>query len=124
MRPAPLLLAYDGECALCCRMVDWVQRRDRWGLLVTFPLQNPELLHMAPELAGRPLHVAIHSLDTRTRKVLAGAEALPSILLRLPRWRLLAPLMGLPGMAPLARRCYLWIAARRHRVAGRASLHR
>lgn len=123
-RPAPLLVVYDGECALCRRMIDWVQLRDRWGLMVTFPFQNPELPRMAPELAGRPLHLAIHCLDTRTREVFAGAEALPPILRRLPRWRILASLMGLSGMAPLARRCYLWSAARRHRVTGRASLHR
>jgi len=103
-------------------MVDWVQRRDRWGLMVTFPFQNPELPRMAPELAGRPLHMAIHCLDTRTREVRAGAEALPPILRRLPRWRVLAPLMGLPGMASLARRCYLRIAGRRYRSSGRGLL--
>jgi len=119
-RPAPLLLAYDGECSLCRRMVDWAQRRDGWGLIVPFPFQNSELLRVAPELAGRPLHLEIHGVDSADRRVYAGAELLPQVLRRLPRWRLLAPLLGIPGAASLSRRIYLWIAARRYRLSGRA----
>jgi len=68
-QPAPLLLAYDAECPLCRRLVDWVQRRDRWGLIIPFPLQNPELVRMAPELAGRPLQAALHGLDSAIYKL-------------------------------------------------------
>ncbi len=121
-RPAPILVAYDGECALCRRMVDWVQHRDRWGLIVTFPLQNAELLSVAPELAGHPLHLEIHTVDTGSREVRAGSAALPQILGRLPRWRVLAPLLSLPGASALARRVYLWVAARRFRLSGRTPL--
>lgn len=123
-RPAPLLLAYDGECSLCRRMVDWIQRRDRWGLVVTFPLQNAELLRMAPELAGRPLHREIHAVDTGNRSVVAGAAVFPRVLARLPRWRMLAPMLALPGVAPFARRAYLWVAARRYRLSGQGSPRR
>jgi hypothetical protein len=52
--PAPYLLAYDAEDSGCRRLVDWIQRRDSSGLVVSFPLQNPELVHVAPELAGLP----------------------------------------------------------------------
>ena len=118
-RPSPILLAYDGECSLCRRMVDWVQRRDRWGLVVAFPLQNVELPRMAPELAGRPLHLEIHAVDTRNRRVYAGAEVLPLVFSRLPHWCLFAPLMRFPGMSALARWIYRWAAARRDRRTGR-----
>jgi len=118
-RPAPLLVAYDGECPRCCRIVDWVQRRDRWGLVVAFPLQNAELLRMAPELAGRPLQLEIHAVDTGNRRVHAGAFVLPEILRRLPLWCLFAPLMSLPGISAIARRVYLWLAGRRYPRAGR-----
>lgn len=117
-RSAPLLLAYNGECPFCRRMVDWAQRRDRWGLVVAFPLQNAELLRMAPELAGRPLHLEIHAVDTENRRVHVGAEALPQILRRLPRWCLLAPLWRLPGASSLAKWVYLRIAMRRNRTSG------
>jgi predicted DCC family thiol-disulfide oxidoreductase YuxK len=121
-RPAPLLLAYDGECPLCRRMVDRVQRWDGWGLVVVFPLQNAELLHMAPELAGRPLDLEMHAVDTGNRRVFAGAEILPQILRRLPRWCLVAPLMSLPGASTLARRFYLRFTAGRHHTSGRTPL--
>ncbi len=105
-------------------MMDWVQRRDRWGLVVTFPFQNAELLRVAPELAGRPLHLEIHGVDTGDRRVFAGADLIPRVLGRLPRWRMVAPLLKIPGVSTLSRRMYLWVAARRYRLSGRAPFQR
>jgi predicted DCC family thiol-disulfide oxidoreductase YuxK len=48
--------------------------------------------------------------------VLAGAAAAPVILALLPRWRALAPLFGLPGVAFLAERVYQWVANHRGRL--------
>jgi len=121
---APLLIAYDAECALCRRAVDWVQRRDAWGLVIPFPLQNPELVRMAPELAGRPLHLELHGLDTKTREIWAGASLMRPILARLPRWRWLAPVFGVPGLASLASSVYQSVAARRYRPTGRRPFER
>jgi hypothetical protein len=84
---APLLIAYDAENRRSRSWVDWCQARDSEGLLIAFPFQNAELLKIAPELAGRPLHLQLHGLDTRTREVWAGAELLPQVWSRLPRWR-------------------------------------
>lgn len=105
-------------------MVDWIQVWDRWGLVIAFPLQNAELLRMAPELAGRPLDREIHAVDAGSRQVFAGAEVFPRVMVRLPRWRILAPILRLPGMASFARRIYLWVAARRYRLSGQGSYRR
>jgi len=113
--PAPLLLVYDAECPACRRAVDWIQRRDTQGLITPFPYQNPELVRIAPELAGRPLETALHGLDTRTRAVTAGGALLPLIALRLPRWRVVAPLLLLPGISHLCAWIYRSRAARRCR---------
>lgn len=120
VRPGPILLAYDGECSLCRRMVDWVQRRDRWGLVVAFPYQNSELVQVAPELAGRPLHLEIHGVELSSRRVFVGSELVPHLLRRLPRWWLLAPFLRIPGISRLSRKLYLWIAVRRYRWTGRS----
>jgi predicted DCC family thiol-disulfide oxidoreductase YuxK len=111
---APLLLAYDAECSLCRTLVGWVQARDRGGLVIPFPLQNPELVRMAPELAGRELGEALHALDTGSRRVFRGGDCLAPLLARLRGWNLLAPLLRLPGVRALARRAYASLAARRH----------
>lgn len=122
VRPAPLLLAYDGACGLCRRLAEAIRIRDRWGLVIAFPLQDAELLRVAPELAGRPLERALHGLDTASRRVLVGAELLAPVLSRLPRWRWVAPAFRLPGVAGLAQRIYLRLAARRYRLSGREPL--
>jgi hypothetical protein len=70
--------------------------------VVFFPLQNPELVRLAPELAGRPLHGEVHGIDLGRRETWSGPALLPEILGRLPRWRWLAPALHLPGLRQLA----------------------
>lgn len=117
--PAPLLLAYDAQCSLCNRATLWLARRDKRGLLLALPLRDPDLLVLAPELAGRPLEKEIHGVDLATRQVWAGADLLRPIARRLPGWRWLAPLLALPGLPRLLDRGYQWVAARRYRKTGR-----
>jgi hypothetical protein len=99
--PSPYLLVYDAEDPGCRRLIDWIQRRDQTGLVVSFPYQNAELLHVAPELAGLNLDGEVHGFDTRSRKIQRGPGLLPSLLSRLPGWRWLALPAALPGAAGL-----------------------
>ena len=117
--PAPLLLAYDPACTLCCRMALWLAQRDRRGLLLVVSLRDPELLRLGPELAGKPLEREIHGLDLATREVRAGADLLRPIARRLPGWRWLAPLLALPGCPGLVNRLYLRWSVWRFRRTGR-----
>ena len=50
-------------------------------------------------------------------RVLAGADAAPEILRRIPRWRWIASFFALPGARPVARRVYGWIARNRMRLS-------
>jgi len=95
--PAPFILAYDAEDPGCRRVVDWVQRRDRSGIMVSFPFQNSELVHVAPDLAGLPQPGQIYGYDTRTRRLHGGPGLIPSLFRRLPGWGWLAPLAAIPG---------------------------
>jgi predicted DCC family thiol-disulfide oxidoreductase YuxK len=117
--PAPLLLAYDPACTHCCRMALWLARQDQQGLLHIVPLQDADLLALAPELAGRPLEKEIHGLDLGTREVRAGADLLRPVVRRLPAWRWLSPLLGIPGLPALTNRIYLRWSAWRFRQTGR-----
>ena len=99
--PATYLLAYDAEHRGCRRLVDWIRRRDRNGLVVAFPFQNAELVRVAPELAGLPQAGEVHGFDTRTREIRSGAGLMASLFRRLPRWRWMAPLATLPPVASM-----------------------
>jgi len=70
--PTPLLLAYDPACLRCCRLALGLARRDQRGLLLILSVRDPDLLAMAPELAGKLLEKEIHGLDLGTREVRAG----------------------------------------------------
>lgn len=110
--PSPYLLVYDAESPACRALVDWVRKRDPDGLVVSFPYQNTELLHVAPEFAGMVLDGEVHGFDTRSRVIHHGPRLLPELLRRLPGWRrlILAPLATVPVAARIIYR-YL----RRHR---------
>ena len=84
--PSTLLLVYDAEDFRCRRLVDWIGRHDRHGLVVTFPYQNGELVKVAPELAGLEFPGEVYSLDMETREVRGGTGILPGVLHRLPGW--------------------------------------
>ncbi len=116
---SPLLLAYDPACTLCCRMALWLARRDHLGLLLVLSVRDPELLALAPELGGKPVEKEIHGLDLGTREIWAGADLLGPIARRLPGWRWLAPVLGIPGLARLLNRVYLRWATWRFRRTGR-----
>lgn len=98
---APLLVVYDAENPHCRRRIDWIRRRDRLGLIVAFPWQNPELPRIAPELAGRPLHLLPHGLDTRTREVWAGQALMPHLWARVSGLRWVTFLVKIPVISRL-----------------------
>ena len=95
------MVSYDAECPFCCRVADWAADRDSLGRLVFFPIQNQELLRMAPELGGLPLHETVHCLDTATRHVFRAGEAWLQMLRRLPGLWWCRPLAA-PGLRSIA----------------------
>jgi len=95
----PYLLVYDAETLAGRRLADWVMRRERLGRVVAIPCQNGNLVDIAPEMAGRPLHRQPHGFDVQTRAIHPGPALLPHLLARLPRWRCLAPLARIPWFA-------------------------
>ena len=70
--------------------------------MVSFPFQNSELVHVAPDLAGLPQPGQIYGYDTRTRTLHGGAGLIPRVFGRLPGWwGWLAPLAAIPGVSRL-----------------------
>ena len=111
-----LLVAYDAECPFCRSVADWAGNRDKRGLIVFFPIQNLELLRMAPELGGLPLHETIHGMDVYTRKVFTAGEAWMQIIRRIPGWRWCARFLSTSGLSSLAKYVYKKRSAKHCRV--------
>lgn len=119
--PPPPTLIYDGECGLCSQAVALLRRWDREHVLRFVPFQD------GPAVArfgiGLPALAAAMHLVLPDGRVYAGADAAPQLfrLLRGKRW--LAPVFRVPGVLPIARRVYAWIAARRHCLVRGVSAH-
>lgn len=94
--PGSLILVYDAEEPRHRRLVDRVGRADRNGLVVSFPYQNPELVRLAPELAGLEFKDRIYTLDTQSRRIAQDAGAVPALLRRLPAWAWAGPPSRVP----------------------------
>ncbi|HLZ45786.1 MAG TPA: DUF393 domain-containing protein [Gemmatimonadales bacterium] len=105
-------LIYDGECGVCRKAVTLLLRWDREHVLRFVPFQDgPGVARFGialPALAAA-MHVILPS-----GAVYAGADAVPELLRLLPGKRWLAVPFRIPGVLPLARRIYAWIALRRH----------
>ena len=102
---------YDGECGVCQQSVDLLKRWDREQVLRYVPFQD-EAAVARFRIALPALAAAMHLVFPDGR-VFAGADAAPELLRLLPGRHWLAVWFRIPGVMPLARRVYAWIAARR-----------
>jgi predicted DCC family thiol-disulfide oxidoreductase YuxK len=50
-------------------------------------------------------------------RVLSGADAVPELMRRIRGWGWVVGLFALPGVRPVARRIYAWIASNRMRIS-------
>jgi len=112
MRAERATLIYDGECGFCREAVALVARWDRQHRVELVPFQDEAKL-AAFSLPLPALAAAMH-LVLPDGRVLAGADAAADLLRLLPGKRWLAWVFAVPGVLPLARRVYAWIARRRH----------
>jgi predicted DCC family thiol-disulfide oxidoreductase YuxK len=115
----PAVLIYDGDCSMCRASALWLMRRalaGRASELEILPCRSPARQTRFPQVSESACLLAMQ-LVLPDGRVLAGADAVPEILARIPRWRWLARLFDLPGARPVARRVYAWIAENRMRLS-------
>jgi len=108
---------YDGACPLCRGSVAWIRARDRGGAFDFVPFQDPGFAERFPQVPLPACEQAV-TLVLPDGSLRSGADALPEILRRLPRWRLLAPVLAWRALRPPARWVYRRIASRRLRDTG------
>ena len=102
---------------MCRASALWLMRRAMaGGALEVLPCRSAARRARFPAMTDAACLQAMQ-LVLSDGRVLAGADAVPELLRRIPRWRWLASAFALPGVRPLARRGYAWIAKNRLRIA-------
>lgn len=114
-------LIYDGDCSMCWTSAMWLMRRAIAGgsqTLEIVPCRSSVRRERFPFIEDATCLDAMQ-LVLPDGRVLSGADAVPEILRRIPRWGWMAAFFGLPGARPFARRVYGWIARNRMRLSCR-----
>lgn len=110
-RPETPLVVYNGGCPICAREIEAYRRlARRSGIALGFlDASRPEVplagLGLDPDRAARRLHLV------EGGRLLAGVDAFAALWARLPGWRLLARLVRLPAVRPVALLVYEGILA-------------
>jgi predicted DCC family thiol-disulfide oxidoreductase YuxK len=119
--PQQSTILYDGECDFCIRWVERIRRRDGSRCFEYHTLREAlERGWIDPgteQDAQAAIDAGVRLLEPDGRSWI-GADAVQAIARRLPRWRRVAWIMGLPGIHWLAGLIYRFIARRRGCLSG------
>lgn len=114
---APAILIYDADCPVCRASALWLMRRAlSGGALEILPCRSSVRRARFPDVTEAACLTAMH-LVLPDGRVVVGADAAPEILRRVRGWGWLATLFALPGVRPLGRRVYAWIARNRMKLS-------
>lgn len=107
-------LIYDGGCAFCVRWVRRLERWDRAGAIDLIELQDdraPQIARRSPAQLKSAMHLVLPNGEVHD-----GADAARVLFGFLRHGRLPQLLFSVPGVMPIARRVYGWVADHRYRV--------
>jgi len=111
------VLIYDADCPMCRASALWLMRLAlSRGALEILPCRSPVRAQRYPAITEAACLTAMQ-LVLPDGRVLAGADAVPELLRRIRGLGWLATVFSVPGMRPLARRVYAWIARNRMRIS-------
>jgi predicted DCC family thiol-disulfide oxidoreductase YuxK len=110
-------LIYDADCPMCRASALWLMRRAlSSGALEILPCRS-DLRRARHPAITEDVCMRAMQLVLPDGRVLAGADAVPEILRRVRGWGWLASVFALPGVRPLARRVYGWMARNRMKIS-------
>ncbi len=114
---ATATLIYDGECSLCRASALWLMRRAlSSGMLEILPCASKVRRTRFPAITEEACMTAMQ-LVLPDGRVLAGADAVPELMRRIRGWGWVAGVFALPGVRPIARHVYAWVARNRMRIS-------
>jgi predicted DCC family thiol-disulfide oxidoreductase YuxK len=102
---------------MCRASALWLMRRAlSSGQLEILPCRASVRVQRFPQVSEQACLTAMQ-LVLPDGRILAGADAVPELLRRVRGWGWLAAVFALPGVRPLARRVYAWIARNRMKIS-------
>jgi predicted DCC family thiol-disulfide oxidoreductase YuxK len=107
-----LVMLYDGNCSVCTHSARMIQQRDSGHRIECANVQLGENAVRFPGFSPEAVQEQLHTVDVAGVTYI-GVDGLREIGRRLPVWRLVAWLIGLPGVHWLAAAFYLRFARNR-----------
>jgi predicted DCC family thiol-disulfide oxidoreductase YuxK len=102
---------------MCRASALWLMRRAlSRGELEILPCRSGERRRRFPQVSEETCLTAMQ-LVLPGGRVLSGADAVPELLRRIRGWGWVARMFALPGVRPVSRRVYAWIARNRMRIS-------
>jgi predicted DCC family thiol-disulfide oxidoreductase YuxK len=102
---------------MCRASALWIMRRAlSSGTLEILPCRSGVRRQRFPQVAEDACMTAMQ-LVLPDGRVLSGADAVPQLLRRIRGWGWVAGVFALPGIRPIARRLYAWVASNRMRIS-------
>lgn len=114
---ATATLIYDAECAMCRASALWLMRRAlSAGKLDILPCRSGVRRERFPQVTEAACMTAMQ-LVLPDGSILSGADAVPELLGRIRGWGWVAAVLAQPGVRPLGRRLYAWVAQNRMKIS-------
>lgn len=110
--PADLVALFDGDCAICTATMQFIWARDLVGRVECVDLRDAQSALRFPEFTPDAVRAQLHAVDSEGR-VWVGIDAVRECGRRLPRYRWVAWVLGVPGIRFCAQQVYLLIAKNR-----------
>lgn len=109
---AELVALFDGDCGLCTATLRFIEARDDSGRIECGDLRNPSTAERFPSFTAEAVRAQLHAVDSGGT-LYVGIDAVRECGRRLPRYRLVAWVLGVPGIRFVAQRVYMLIAKNR-----------
>lgn len=109
---------YDGTCVLCQNSKRWLEARDAQSRFTFVDSRDPAAMARFPAITPQETEGQMVVL-TPAGQVAGGFDAILLLLLAIPRWRRVAPLLRTRPGRWLGKRVYRWIARNRYRLFGK-----
>jgi predicted DCC family thiol-disulfide oxidoreductase YuxK len=112
---AELVALFDGDCALCTATLRFIEARDHSGRIECGDLRHPVIADRFPSFTAEAVRAQLHAVD-RDGRLYVGIDAVRECGRRLPKYRTVAWILGVPGIRFVAQRVYVLIAKHRLRL--------